>query len=329
MPLNSERQCSVPWDSSSPVSPLGGPHSSVFRARSADKTRSVAVRSWQAANEAELQAARVRVECARYVTHASVAAVEACADRGARGLWIVSEYVPGPTLEAWAADGRSLPLPAAIDLVRSLCVGLYVAYGEGLTHHALQPCNVVVARRSRSLEPRLDAKILELGLAGWMRPEWPSLHNAHFIAPETLAVKLTGSDPSDAIDARANVYSCGALLYFLATGALPFHSSTLLDLSNAHQAGKLVAPQSLNPEISTALQTVILSALAMQPAHRYPNTGELASALAAAAWRDGYTDGYEPSALQPLPLHNKRGERTSAAPPVAVSRRSVNYEARQ
>lgn len=315
---NSARESSVPWDDTHPTTSIGGPASEVFRAVSAEGERSVAVRLWCGASPEQQQAARVRVECARHVSHPNLAVVEACEPRGNAALWIVSEYVPGPTLEAWAASGRLLPLPAAIDLVRNLCLGVYAAHREGLSHHAIQPRNIVVSPRARDIEPWLDAKLLDLGLATWMRPEAPSLEDAHFIAPETLSVMLKGEDASETIDARANVYSCGALLYFLATGSLPFRSTNVQDLSNAQLAGKLWAPQAHNPEISSALQTVILSALALEPGRRYANTADLASALAGAAWRDGFAESYEPSIVGQLPFAAQRGQRNSS---VQISRR--------
>lgn len=306
MHMNSALERSVPWNASFPVSSLSGLRRDVFRAVSLDGSKSVAVRLWNGQNAREAEAARVRVECARYVSHANLATVTACEPSGDTGLWIVSEYVPGPTLEAWAADGRTLPLPAAIDLVRNLSQGLYAASQEGLTHHAIQPRNVIVSPKARGSAPWLDAKLVDLSLSAWMRPAWPNLYNSHFMPPEILSLALRGLDPSDAIDARANVYACGALLYLLVTGSLPFRSSSRLDVSNAQLNGKLVAPQAHNSEISPALQTVILSALAVQREARYAHTGELASVLAAAAWRDGYADSYEPSLVQPLPFKGRR-----------------------
>jgi serine/threonine protein kinase len=149
------------------------------------------------------------------------------------------------------------------------------------------------------------------------------------MAPETLAAMLRGEDVSDTIDARANVYSCGALLYFLATGSLPFRSTSLEDLAHAQHEGKLWAPQAHNPEITAALQTVILSALAVDPARRYANTGELASVLAAAAWRDGYAESYEPSVVEPLRLFAQRNRRNSSVEPIEPVLREPADEARR
>jgi serine/threonine protein kinase len=317
MHVTSARKRSVPWDDSSPVTTLGGPGSEVFRAPNVDGDRYVAVRLWCGASRDEKDVALERVKRAARVSHSSLAGVEACEARGNAALWIVSEYVPGPSLEAWATGGRMLPLPAVVDLVRNLCLGLYAAHREGLSHHAIHPGNLIVWKQSRVDGTWLETKLLDLSLAAWMQPEWPSLPHCHFMAPETLATMLAGIDPSDMIDARANVYSCGALLYFLATGALPFRSSGLHELSAIQSNGKLWAPQGHNPDISNALQTVILGALAVKSSARYANTGELASALAAAAWRDGYAETYEPSVVAPLPLTQQRERRESVVQPVS------------
>jgi len=282
-----------------------------------DGDRYVAVRLWCGASRDEKDVALERVKRAARVSHSSLAAVEACEARGNAALWIVSEYVPGPSLETWATAGRMLPLPAVVDLVRNLCLGLFAAHREGLSHHAIHPGNLIVRKQSRVDGTWLETKLLDLSLAAWMQPEWPSLPHCHSMAPETLATMLAGIDPSDMIDARANVYSCGALLYFLATGALPFRSSGLHELSAIQSNGKLWAPQGHNPDISDALQTVILGALAVKSSARYANTGELASALAAAAWRDGYAESYEPSVVAPLPLTQQRERRESVVQPVS------------
>ena len=176
-----------------------------------------------------------------------------------------------------------------IDLVRNVSLGAHAAIRQGVTHHAIQPSNLVIWRQDRSANGlRLDAKLLDLGMAAWMQPEPPELEAAHFMAPETLAAVRDDYDPSELIDARANVYSCGALLYYLATGALPFRSAGLLELSDAHAEGKLWGPRAHNPEISAAFETVILGALSVNRSARYANPGELASALDAVTWRDSY-----------------------------------------
>jgi serine/threonine protein kinase len=325
---------SVPWDDSSPVMALGGPGSEVFRAGSVDGERYVAVRLWCGTTREEVASALARVKHAGSVLHPTLARVEACEARGNAALWIVSEYVPGPALDVWASAGRRLPLSSVIELVRSISLGAHAAIRQGITHHAIQPSNLVIWRQDRSAGLKLDAKLLDLGLAAWMQLEPPQLEAAHFMAPETLSAVLDDCDPSELIDARSNVYSCGALLYYLATGALPFRSSGLGELSDAHAEGKLWAPRAHNPDISAAFETVILGALSVRRSARYANPGELASALDAVSWRDSLAPP-EPAAVErkppPLARVSKRAAlaKTQRLPAVAIPTDGTGTETTQ
>jgi hypothetical protein len=275
------------WDDASPLISIGGPASEVFRARARESDRALAVRLWCGTSSDEIIAARERVEQAKRVSHPMLAAVEGCEARGNAALWIVSEYVPGPTLEAWASGGRVLPVPAAIDFMRRLSLGVQAALAQGVCHHAINPRNIVVWRQDPKAGLQLDGKLLDLGLAAWMCPEQPQLDCAHFMAPETLSALFDEQNVSDAFGARANVYSCGALLYFLSTGELPYRSLSIPQLMAAQAAGthELVRPSAYNEQISPALECVILGALAVRAGERYASPGEFASVLDAVELR--------------------------------------------
>jgi serine/threonine protein kinase len=269
------------WDHAAPLISIGGPGSEVFRARSCDGERAVALRLWCGANSDEVCAAREHLELAARVSHPMLAAVDGCEARGNAALWIVSEYVPGPTLEAWASAGRVLPVSAAIDFMRRFSLGVQAALAQGVSHPAINPRNIVIWRQDPKSGLQLDGKLLDLGLAGWMRPEAPALECAHFMAPETLS-------GDRAVGARANVYSCGALLYYLTTGELPFKSQSVAQLMAAQAAGpgQLVRPSAYNELISSALECVILGALAVRAGERYASPGEFASVLDAVELRE-------------------------------------------
>jgi hypothetical protein len=276
------------WDDGAPMISIGGPGSEVFRARARGSDRAVALRLWCGTSNDDVLAARERIEQAKRVSHPMLASVEACEARGNAALWIVSEYVPGPTLEAWAAGGRVLPVAAAIDFMRRLSLGVQAALAEGVSHHAINPRNVVVWRQDPKSGLQLDGKLLDLGLAAWMCPELPQLDCAHFMAPETLCALFGEQNVQDAFGARANVYSCGALLYYLTTGELPFRSESVPQLMAAQAAGphELVRPSAYNELISPALECVILGALAVRAGERYASPGEFASVLDAVELRD-------------------------------------------
>jgi serine/threonine-protein kinase len=266
------------WDDAS-LTALGEHGSDVFRARTRDSDRFVAVRLWCGASADEVRAARERVTQAMGVSHPMLATVEAYEERGNGALWIVSEYVPGPTLEAWSRGGRTLPLGAAVDFVRRLSQGVQTALEHGVAPHSINPRNLVVRRLEQQADLGLDAKLLDLEVAPSMRPETPQLEAAHFIAPETLAALVGNAIGAETLDPRAHVYACGALLYHLATGAMPFSSADVVQLIAAHAVGDLIAPRSLNGAISESLERTLRKALSIQPDERHANPSEFADAL--------------------------------------------------
>ena len=256
---------------------LGEHDSDVFRAR--DGQRFVAVRMWFGTSAEETRAIQERVGKATAIAHPMLASVQRCEERGNGVLRIVTEYVPGPTLETWSRAGRSLPLASAVDLVRRLCGAVQSALAHGIAPLAINPRNLVVRRIDSARELSLDAKLLDLEVSASMRPELPPLVAAHFVAPEILRVLETDCMARETQDPRAHVYACGALLYHLATSALPFESADITALIDAQSCEELIAPRSLNPEMSEELERVLLRALALHPAERYSDLSELALEL--------------------------------------------------
>jgi hypothetical protein len=278
MRASEAREPARPWDEDS-LTALEDPASEVFRMRTRDSDRFVAVRLWFAADGAEIDSARERVQRAMRVSHPMLAAVEGCEERGNGVLRIMSEYVPGPTLETWSRSGRMLPLPCAVDFVRRLSLGVDVALAEGVGPHAINPRNLVVRRLDPQSGISLDAKLLDLDVAASMRPDAPQLEAAHFMAPEALLATLAPEDTRQELDARAQVFACGALLYFLTTGSLPFRRADLAQLTEAHAARDLIAPRRLNGAIPEDVELALHKALSVHPAERYSDPAEFASAL--------------------------------------------------
>jgi serine/threonine protein kinase len=251
-----------------------------------------------------------------------LAAVEACEARGNAALWIVSEYVPGPTLEAWASGGRVLPVAAAIDFMRRLSLGVQAALAQGVSPHAINPRNVVIWRQDPRSGLQLDGKLLDLGLAAWMCPDLPQLECAHFMAPETLSAVFGDQNLSEPAGSRANVYSCGALLYYLTTGELPFRSESVEQLMAAQADGQLVRPSFYNEHVSTALECVIMGALAVRACERYASPGEFASVL------DAVEERHRRATLPPaLASEQHEPQAAWAAPQFAAAESSVQPSA--
>jgi hypothetical protein len=191
-----------------------------------------------------------------------------------RAPFIVFELVPGTSLTQIAAL-RPIPWRRLAAIVLQVLDALAKLHEEGVIHGDIQPENVIVQQTTLGHD---FAKVIDLGFAsarGCSRltqaAEPPAeVHGtASFIAPERLA----GLDP----DGRADLYSVGALMYFLLTTRL------VPDISNAPEQLGVPAPSIMAPgaRIPHAIDVVVMRALS-DVDDRYPTAAAMAEALAAA-----------------------------------------------
>jgi serine/threonine-protein kinase len=97
-----------------------------------------------------------------------------------------------------------------------------------------------------------------------------------YLSPEQAAAK-------DTIDVRSDVYSLGAVAYFLLTGQPPFVRDTAMEVLMAHVYERVVPPSELRPEVPADLEEVVLRCLEKHPERRFPDTALLERELAACA----------------------------------------------
>jgi len=185
--------------------------------------------------------------------------------------YLVTEYVPGLTLSARIA-GRALPEGEVLHLGRQLASGLENAHRQGVIHRDLKPANLRITPDGR-------LKILDFGLVFLLQAEaattatvplTESFANAGTL-PYMPPEQIRGHKP----DARADIWSAGAVLYEMSTGKMPFGDLTGPPLIAAILDQTPVPPRTLNPKISNGLERVILRALQKDPAERYQSAGDL------------------------------------------------------
>jgi serine/threonine-protein kinase len=208
-------------------------------------------------------------------------------------LLLAIEYIDGPSLERYLQARQSLPLEEIVALVGQICAALEVAHEAGVVHRDLKPSNVLVEGGNRDSERsftrELAARVVDFGLAKLLQGDGdePALteRNMIFGTPEYMAPEQVAGE---AIDARADIYALGVLLYRLVSGRLPFERDGALATMKAHLSEEVPSLRDVAPEglIGLCVEQVVMKALEKAAKDRYPTARELGDALVRAAERD-------------------------------------------
>jgi serine/threonine-protein kinase len=193
-------------------------------------------------------------------------------------FYYVMEYLPGLTLdEVVAADGP-LPPGRAVHILRQVCGALRAAHLLGLVHRDIKPGNIMACR----FEDRADVvKLLDFGLvfdAESAEDQRLTQVGGILGTPAYMSPEQARGEPG--LEPASDLYSLGAVAYFLLTGRPPFQGRGGLEVLNAHLNAAVVPPTTTHPDIPPDLEAIVLKLLAKAPADRFPDAGALDRALA-------------------------------------------------
>lgn len=184
--------------------------------------------------------------------------------------YLVMEKVDSITLEDRMAAAQALGLDEIHAILAQILSGLTCIHNAGIVHRDLKPANVMLTGDGTvKLTDFGIARMTAMGETGAGMIGTPS-----YMAPE----QFTGG----AVDARADIYACGVLLYELITGRKPYRGGGVEALFDAVQDGGATPPSAIAPGISEALDRVVLTAMSVDPADRFADAAALRAALAEA-----------------------------------------------
>jgi serine/threonine-protein kinase len=192
-------------------------------------------------------------------------------------FYYVMEFLPGHNLGELVEGHGALPPARVLYLMRQVCDALAEAHGQGLVHRDIKPANIYCAYRGGVFDV---AKLLDFGLAKPLTDAQDAgLTQEGSITGSPLFMSPEQATSSDAVDERSDIYSLGAVMYFMTTGKAPFHYDSPLKVMIAHASEDPEPPRLLNAEIPPELEEVILRALEKRPADRFQSIAEMREAL--------------------------------------------------
>jgi serine/threonine protein kinase len=191
---------------------------------------------------------------------------------------MVMEFIEGQDLQMKMRSPWPRRPVEGIDYVRQTLAALEYAHARGVIHRDIKPSNIVIT-------PDGDAKLLDFGLAfnttdaSSTRPGHV-LGTLHYMSPEQVR--------GERVDARADLYSTGAMLYEILTGRTPFQG-TDYEIMRGHVNASPRHPAELNASLPLSLCATIVKAMEKDPAARYQTATEFAADLAGVSYEEAQT----------------------------------------
>jgi serine/threonine-protein kinase len=252
----------------------------VYLAHDTRLGRTVAVKTLRVdlARDPSFQARfRREAQSAASLNHPSIVAVYDTGEDYVDGVsipYIVMEYVDGSTLRELLHSGRKLLPERAMEMTVGILQALEYSHRAGIVHRDIKPANVMLTRTGQ-------VKVMDFGIARAMGDSGMTMTQtaavigtAQYLSPEQAK--------GEQVDARSDLYSTGCLLYELLTVRPPFVGDSPVAVAYQHVREDPQPPSVYDPEVTPAMDAIVLKALTKDPNYRYQSADEMRADVEAA-----------------------------------------------
>jgi serine/threonine-protein kinase len=251
-----------------------GGMATVYLAEDVKHRRKVAVKVMRPELAATLGANRFlrEIEIAAQLSHPHILPVH---DSGASQglLYYVMPYVDGESLRERLHREGQLPPDEAVRLAREVAEAIAYAHGRGIIHRDIKPANIMLGAG--------HALVADFGIARAVRNEAGLTGTGLAVGTPQYMSPEQASGARD-VDARADIYALGGVLYEMLTGEPPFTGDTPQAILARSLTEEVKPLEAVRPGLPAALGATIRRAMKKDPADRYQSAGELVAALGAA-----------------------------------------------
>jgi serine/threonine protein kinase len=211
-------------------------------------------------------------QLAAKLKHPNIMAVMDAGRDEATGLcYIVLEWVDGGSLEELILGGPLYP-PRAVEIIRDAAVALAAAAKVGIVHRDIKPANIMLTGEGK-------VKVADLGLAKEMNEGGAGLTSTGIAMGTPAYMSPEQANSARDADIRSDIYSLGATLYHLLTGALPYNGETTINILTKVISDPVPDPRDLQLELPARLAETCMKMMAKEPFDRYQTPEDVIDAL--------------------------------------------------
>jgi eukaryotic-like serine/threonine-protein kinase len=260
-----------------------GGMATVYRARDTKLDRLVALKIMhphlRGAKEARARFGREAQSVAR-LKHDRILEIYDYSGEDSDESYIAAELLTGPTLRKWADEHAPLPAEIAACFGIEICRALTAAHEKGIVHRDVKPENIL-------LHENRELKLTDFGIADMVDSQSMTATGQILGSPGHMAPEQVEGGDSDP---RTDVFALGTVLFFLATGRLPFTGKNPHQILKRIMDGDYPDPLRVAPGIGETMRGILRRALEKSPSDRYESAAALEAALLAMVAEIGIED---------------------------------------
>ena len=197
--------------------------------------------------------------------------------------YIASAYWPGDSLATWMdnnqgqQDGKDIAA-----FIEQLAQAVHYAHQNGVVHRDLKPSNVLLAQTETGSPSTLSGfqpRLTDFGLALLADSQLEDTKSSMMVGTPLYMSPEQASDRREEIGPAADIFSLGAILYHVLTGAPPFAAETYIGVISRIREGTIDRINSTNQNVDQDLETICMKCLQREPSDRYASADDLANDL--------------------------------------------------